>query len=133
MAGKVDVRPNRFDRHSYLNLETFKRSGHGVRTPVWFVQDGPTLFVRTGATSGKVKRIRNNSRVRLVPSDAQGNPRGDWMEAGARLVEGEEAQRVSRLATRKYGAMKVAFDLIHQLRGDRWATIRIDLAPEEGR
>ena len=85
-----------FDRQSFLNLETFKRSGQGVKTPVWFVQDGPTLYVRTGAESGKVKRVRNNGRARVVPSDAQGNPLGEWVDASARLVDadGAAARRV---------------------------------------
>jgi hypothetical protein len=33
----------------YLNLETFRRTGIGVRTPVWFAQDvlhsGPAITV----------------------------------------------------------------------------------------
>ena len=65
-----------FERQSFLNLETFKRSGQGVKTPVWFAQEGPTLYVRTGAESGKVKRVRNNGRARVVPSDAQGQSAG---------------------------------------------------------
>ena len=121
---------NQFERQSYLNLETFKRSGLGVKTPVWFVQDGPSLYVRTGAESGKVKRVRNNGRVRVVVSDAMGAPRGEWLEGTARLVEAEEADRASRLAARKYGAMKIGFDLMNRLQGRKWATIRIDL-PEE--
>ena len=121
---------NQFERQSYLNLETFKRSGLGVKTPVWFVQDGPSLYVRTGAESGKVKRVRNNGRVRVVVSDAMGAPRGEWVEGTAWLVEAEEADRTSRLAARKYGAMKIGFDLMNRLQGRKWATIRIDL-PEE--
>jgi len=122
-----------FERQSYLNLETFKRTGQGVRTPVWFVADGAALYVRTGAESWKVKRVRGNPRVRVVPSDAQGRPLGEWVEAEARLVDGAEADRASRLAGRKYGAMKLAFDLLHRLRGERWATIRVDLTSGEGR
>jgi len=121
---------NQFERQSYLNLETFKRSGLGVKTPVWFVQDGPSLYVRTGAESGKVKRVRNNGRVRVVVSDAMGAPRGEWVEGTARLVEAEEADRASRLAARKYGAMKIGFDLMNRLQGRKWATIRIDLSEE---
>ena len=121
---------NQFERQSYLNLETFKRSGLGVKTPVWFVQEGPSLYVRTGAESGKVKRVRNNGRVRVVVSDAMGAPRGEWVEGTARLVEAEEADRASRLAARKYGAMKIGFDLMNRLQGRKWATIRIDLSEE---
>lgn len=122
-----------FERQSYLNLETFKRSGQGVKTPVWFAQEGATLYVRTGAESGKVKRVRNNGRARVVPSDAQGQPLGEWVEAAARLVEADEAERANRMVTRKYGAMKVGFDLMNRLQGRTWATIRVDLPTEAGR
>lgn len=122
-----------FERQNFLNLETFRRSGQGVKTPVWFVQDGPTLYVRTGAESGKVKRVRNNGRARVVPSDAQGRPLGEWVDGTARLVEGDEAIRVHRMATSKYGVMKVGFDMLSRLQGRRWATIRVDLPTEVDR
>lgn len=116
-----------FQNHKYLNLETFRRSGVGVRTPVWFVQEGTTLYVRTSADSGKVRRVRNNGRARLVPSDATGVPVGAWVEGTARLVVGEEAHHANQLARRKYGALKLAFDLLSCLQRRTWATIRIDL------
>jgi hypothetical protein len=122
-----------FDRQSFLNLETFKRSGQGVKTPVWFAQEGPILYVRTGAESGKVKRVRNNGRARVVPSDAQGNPLGEWVDAAALLVEAEEAERANRMVRRKYGAMKIGFDLMNRLQGRTWATIRVDLPAQAGR
>jgi hypothetical protein len=27
-------------RQQYLNIETFRKNGQGVKTPVWFVEDG---------------------------------------------------------------------------------------------
>ncbi len=57
-------------------------NGTGVVTPVW-----GKLYVWTGADSWKVKRIRNNGRVRLVPSDARGNPEGEWEEQNKLLRE----------------------------------------------
>lgn len=59
-------------QQQYMNLETFCKSGVGVKTPVWFVQDGDTIFVRTVANSGKVKRIRNNGLVNIAPCKANG-------------------------------------------------------------
>lgn len=53
-----------FDNHQYLNIETFRKSGVGVQTPVWFVRKGDALYVWTQANSGKAKRIHNNGRVR---------------------------------------------------------------------
>jgi uncharacterized protein len=93
--------------HKYLNLETFRKNGTGVSTPVWFAAepvtgDPQTLYVYSTADSGKAKRIRNHSRVRVAPCDARGNPRGEWIEARATIVTGEEAARGMGLLNQKY-------------------------------
>jgi PPOX class probable F420-dependent enzyme len=94
-------------RHKYLNLETFRKNGQGVRTPVWFAPESPvgvpqTLYVYSTAGSGKAKRIRNNSRVRVAPCGPRGDLRGDWIEARAEIVTGSEAQLGLRLLNKKY-------------------------------
>ena len=71
------------DRQQYLNLETFRRNGASMKTPVWFVRDGDMLFVRTIANSGKVKRIRNNELVNIAPCKVDGTLLGDWIPAYA--------------------------------------------------
>jgi len=76
-----------FHNQAFLNLETFRKDGTGVRTPVWFVEDGKLFYVRTLADSWKVKRIRNNSRVRVVSCKAQGEPLGEWVTAAARQID----------------------------------------------
>ena len=76
-----------FADKSYLNLETFRKTGEGVKTPVWFVEDQGTLYVRTAANSAKVKRLRRNSSVRVAPCDVGGALKGEWVAAEARLVE----------------------------------------------
>ena len=42
-----------FENQKYINLETFRKSGVGVKTPVWFVQDRDVLYVWTQADSWK--------------------------------------------------------------------------------
>jgi uncharacterized protein len=104
-----------FARQKYLNLETFRRNGEGVRTPVWFVQDGSVLYVTTQASSGKVKRIRRNGQVNVAPCTVDGRVTGAWVPAAARELTGEEdRQRVERLLDRKYGLVKKLFDLRRQ-------------------
>ena len=96
-----------FAKQKYLNLETFRRSGESMKTPVWFVQDGETIYVRTVANSGKVKRIRNNGRVTIVPCKMDGTVTGTWMPAVAREIQNPEVDRkVDRLLDKKYGLMK---------------------------
>lgn len=120
---------NQFDGKSFLNIETFRRNGQGVKTPVWFTQDGETLYVRTVADSGKVKRVRNNGTVRVVPCEANGTPTGEWVAARAVEVTDEAtAKLVAGLLERKYGAVQVrSFAALTALRREKYTVLKIEL------
>ena len=53
-----------FIGHQYVSLETYRKSGEAVRTPVWFVEEDGKMYVWTVGTSGKVKRIRRCGQVK---------------------------------------------------------------------
>jgi uncharacterized protein len=115
-----------FTDRRYLNLVTYRRSGAAVPTPLWFVEEGGVLYVRTSARSGKVKRLRNNPRVRVVPSDGRGNPKGAWIDGRARVVvDGAQAQRANRLVHRKYGWRKKLIELRYKLNPEKRVTIAV--------
>ena len=103
-----------FAGHKYLNLETFKKSGEGVKTPVWFAadpaselaSDAARLYAYTIGNSGKVKRIRNNGRVRIAPCDMGGKVLGEWVEARAEIVTGTDAEYGNGLLNKKYWPWK---------------------------
>ena len=116
-----------FEGHQFLNLETFRKSGEAVQTPVWFVEDDGMLYVRTIDNSGKVKRIRNNPRVRVAPCDVRGGLLGEWGEAQANLVDEPTAQRVDQLLEDKYGEQKRSFDQMSRSQNIKRATIAIEL------
>jgi uncharacterized protein len=120
-----------FDGHKYLNLETFRRNGQGIRTPLWFVQSDGLLYVRTPEISGKVKRIRNNPRVRVVPSNARGTPRGTWVDATARIVSDDEAERINELLKKKYGWAKALVDFGSRLRKRRSVVIALKVENQQ--
>lgn len=126
-----DSRLTQFDQQKYLNLETYRRNGSGVKTPVWFVEDGGVLYVRTLANSGKVKRIRRNSHVRVAPCDARGELLGEWMDAQAELVGADQAATVEKLLKRKYGLEKTLFDMLGRLNRSQSATLAIRLIEPE--
>lgn len=105
-----------FRGRRYLNLETFRRNGQGVRTPLWFVQMDGLLYVRTPENSGKVKRLRNNPRVRVVASDAVGKPKANWVEGTAQFAGSDQAHRVNELLKEKYGWQKALIDFGSRLR-----------------
>jgi len=88
----------------YVNLETFKKDGSGVKTPVWAAGLDGKLVVVTDGTSFKVKRIRNNPKIRLAPCDARGNVRGAWADGEARILEDPaQVARAHEALKKKYG------------------------------
>ena len=102
---------DQFTKKKYLNLETFRKSGESMRTPVWFVQDGEILYVHTVANSGKVKRIRNNSRVNIAPCKMDGKLIGSWVPAQAREINDPDVNAlVDHLLGKKYGLLKKMFE-----------------------
>lgn len=102
-----------FDRQSFLSLETFRKNGQGVPTPVWFAAGDGVFYITTVNNSGKVKRLRNNAQVRLAPCTASGGLKGEWVAAQARLVsDPQEARKARDLLNRKYGLQKRMFDLM---------------------
>ncbi|HTX55007.1 MAG TPA: PPOX class F420-dependent oxidoreductase [Candidatus Baltobacteraceae bacterium] len=116
-----------FQKEKYINLETFKRDGQGVKTPVWFVlRENGKLYAYTEATSWKVKRIRRNPQVRIAPCDMRGNLKGKWREATAQIVSGEEEQIASRLLDQKYFLKKI-FNVLTKLKRHERAMIKIEL------
>ena len=101
-----------FDRQQYISVETYRKSGEGVRTPVWFVAHAGELCFTTEASSGKVKRLRRNPEVKVAPCTASGEPRGGWHPARACFLSAEEAAAVKSVYARKYGVQKLFFDLM---------------------
>jgi PPOX class probable F420-dependent enzyme len=107
---------NVFDGKRYLSLETYRKTGRGVRTPVWFAAaaaeaGGPKLYVYSTADSGKAKRIRRTGVVKIAPCDARGRVTGSWIAAHATIVGREEFDRGMRLLNRKYRPWKQILDL----------------------
>ena len=116
-----------FANQQFINVETFRRNGQGVQTPVWFVEDGGTLYVRTADNSWKVKRIRNNPRVRVMPCDVRGGPQGEWVEGQARFATADEDKRVGQLLTKKYGLQKTLFEVMSKLQGRKYTVFAINV------
>jgi PPOX class probable F420-dependent enzyme len=101
-----------FDGKKYLSLETYRKSGKAVRTPVWFAADTNRIYVYSTADSGKAKRIRLTPSVRIAPCDIRGNVTGPWIDARAEIVGGEEFNVGMRLLDRKYWPWKQLLNLL---------------------
>ena len=118
---------SQFAGEKYLNLETYRKDGTAVATPVWFAEDGGLLYIYSLADAGKVKRIRNNPRVRVAPCDMRGKLKGEWVDARARILQGDEAARGHRLLDEKYGLLKKIGNVFSKLKKRERVVIAIEL------
>lgn len=89
--------------YEFVLLTTFRRSGVGVPTAMWFAHEQGKLYMITGRTSGKIKRIRNNSRVLLAPCDLMGNVLGPESEAYAHELPVAQHAYADAILAKKYG------------------------------
>ena len=116
---------DQFANQNYLSLETFKKNGDGVKTPVWFVLDRGVFYVYTEADAWKVKRIRNNPRVRVAVCNVRGTVKGPWLDMNASIIEGDERRAADALLTRKYFLKRIG-NLFTRITGARRTMLRID-------
>lgn len=102
----------------YVNLETFKRDGTGVKTPVWAAPLDGKLVVMSAGDAFKVKRLRRDAHARVAACDFRGNVRGPWMEATGRILEREEEVTRAHSALRsKYGWQMATGDFFARIAG----------------
>ena len=96
--------PTRFEGEKVISLETYRRSGEPVRTPVWFLEEGGVIYVHTDDSTGKVKRIGRNPRVKIAPSHFRGKPKAGYVDAMAKLETNPEiVEKYRSRIYKKYG------------------------------
>jgi PPOX class probable F420-dependent enzyme len=114
--------------HRYCVLVSYKRNGEPVPTPVWFGLGDGNLYVRSEADVAKVRRIRNDSRVRVAPSTVRGRPLGPPAEGHARLLDAAADQQRAEAALRaNYGLGRRVYERV----GSAFAidTVYLEIAP----
>jgi PPOX class probable F420-dependent enzyme len=101
----------------YLNLESFKRDGTAVHTPLWFAPDADgTFYIYSQAEAYKVKRLRRTPACRVAACDMRGNVSGPWLAARAEILSGHAAARGMALLDRRYWPWKQMLGLLARLR-----------------
>ncbi|MGD8317399.1 MAG: PPOX class F420-dependent oxidoreductase [Myxococcales bacterium] len=118
----------------YVNLETYRKDGTGVQTPVWVSREGANLVVFTNGDSYKVKRLRRNPKLRIARCGVRGALKGPWHDATATLVDDPHEKQAAIQAIRdKYGWQMTLVDLGARLGGSKknWAVIAIRLSDDE--
>ena len=118
---------SQFLNQKYINLETYRKNGQAVQTPVWFAIDGSIIYVRTDTNSGKIKRARNNPHVRLTPSNARGQPKGEWIDGEIKIASTSESERANQLLRQKYGLQGKIIRMVNKIRKTKPIVVSIKI------
>jgi hypothetical protein len=93
----------------YMSLASFRKNGNPVYTPIWFGEENDKLYVMTRSDSGKYKRIRNNSKVKIAPCTMRGKITGPEFAATARILPPQDWPAASETVKRKYWLARIPF------------------------
>jgi PPOX class probable F420-dependent enzyme len=99
--------PSPIHGQKYISLKTFRKSGIGVATPVWFGEEDGKLYVMTRSDMGKTKRLRNNPKVTVAPCTIRGRVTGAEVPATARILGAEDHARARAAINRKYWMARI--------------------------
>jgi PPOX class probable F420-dependent enzyme len=100
----------------YINLQTFKKNGEIVSTPVWFVLKNNEILFRSDRNSGKVKRIRKNNNVKLAICGIRGNIEGQTYTGIANFQDKSRYKEINSLFDKKYSLLSPILKIVYKLR-----------------
>ena len=104
----------------YIAVTTHKRDGTAVTTPTWIVAlDDDKVGFYTSSGSGKAKRLKNNPKITVQPSDARGKVKAGTapVTGTAIVVDGAERDAVYAKVVAKYGFMTKVTRLLGKVGG----------------
>lgn len=90
----------------YVAFTTYRKNGEAKSLPVWIADLGDgTVGFTTASSSYKAKRLANDPRVLLQPSDSKGNVKAgtESVSGTAVLATGAEFDRIRAIVKKKYG------------------------------
>ena len=111
----------------YISLETYRKNDQPVQTPVWFVVKDNLVYVVTRSQTGKVKRLKNNLKVKFALCSIKGKVTGEWISGTAKILTVEETKEAVKLRDQKYGFMAKIAKFLSKSKGEFFAfTIKTD-------
>jgi PPOX class probable F420-dependent enzyme len=103
---------------NYLSFETFRKTGVGVATPVWFAEEDGVFYLFSAQDAGKIKRLRNSPRSRIAACTVSGRITGEWVDTEAQiLTEPADSKQALGALRRKYGWQMTMTDFMSRLSG----------------
>ena len=104
-----------FEKAKYINIQTYKKTGQPISTPVWFIIKDNKIFFRTSHNSGKIKRIRNNNKVKFALCDIRGKIKGEWYE-GIAKIENDSDNSILFQINKKYGLSSRLMKIFYKIK-----------------
>ncbi len=102
----ISLRAMRLADEKYVSFTTYKKDGGSTSVPVWIVGAGDgKLGFTTSSSSLKTRRLANDDRIQVQPSDMRGTVKaGTTPQSGtAVVVKGTEFDAMSGRVKAKYG------------------------------
>ncbi len=95
---------------------------------MWFVHRDGRVYVWTMASSGKVKRLRNNPNVALAPCKMGGDPLGPYLEGVATMSEDDSSKELNDAFRSKYGLLFALDKVVTRLSRKKRVFLEIKLS-----
>jgi uncharacterized protein len=93
------------EKSKYILLETYKKDNTPVKTTVWFIHYDNQIYVVTRDKTGKIKRLRNNPKLRYSSCTFNGRTSEKGESGYAKFVDTETTNEILKIRKKKYGFM----------------------------
>ena len=98
----------------YVSLTTLRGDGTPVATPVWQITRGDTMWVWTGATTGKARRLRRIPPSLWRPVRRVGSSPATPVAAVGQVIPVGDAPEMFAALRRKYGWQMRSMMALHR-------------------
>lgn len=112
------MNPQDIMNQKYISLETYRKNNLAVHTPVWFVIYNDMIHVITRDKTGKIKRLRNNNKVRIALCTFNGKVSSKWFEGEVTFSSPEDTEIALNLRRKKYGFLEKLARFASRNKGD---------------
>ena len=111
----------------YISLETYRKNGKSVKSPVWFVIENDLLYIITRSQTGKVKRLKNNLQVKFALCTMKGKITGEWISGTVKILDEKQTKEAVRMRDKKYGFLAKIAKFLSKSKGEFFAfTVKIN-------
>jgi PPOX class probable F420-dependent enzyme len=119
--------PDQIKSEKYISLETYRKNNQAVRTPVWFVIKNDLIIIVTRDQTGKIKRLRNNQKVKIATCSIKGKTSMSMIPGTAQILTEDETAKAVRLRDKKYGIFSKVAKFLTKGKGNLVAvSVKID-------